>query len=1132
LDNPANDFGGSINVTGGNISLDDANTLILGNVTGTGDVDVDAGGSVDITGTVSVGGNLDIDTNENGGTGGTIADSTGTVSVTGSTNLDGGDQDVTLDNEANDFTGPVSASGNNISIDDANAVTFGMVTATGNFDVDAAGNVDFSGPTSVGGTLDVDTNANGGSGGSITDSTGSLAVTGTTSLDAGDQVITLDNVTNDFVGPVSLTANNAAIDDANGITFAMVSTTGILHVDTAGPVDFTGNTMVGGDLSVNTDANGGTGGDITNSTGTLDVTGTASLDPGDQAAPAANDPGNNFNSGVTVSPISNAINIAPMVSLSGITASLPEDANTSAPIKIATINVTDDGEGSNTLSLSGADAALFQISGNDLQLIANAVLDFETNPSLDVTVEIDDPTVGVTPDDTDSASVSVNDIFESPALAVSLNPTSIPENGAATSTATVTRNTNISAPLTVDLMSSDLTEATVPMQVTIPANSASTTFLVTSEDDMLADGVQTVTITASFAGFADGTAMLNVTDNDVADTTFTVDMNGNLLVSDSNGGDTNDNITFSSDGVNLIISDPNGGLTAPAIPGTTGNGSNLLTIPLNQFTGNIIINGLGGNDTFTVDFRSGDFGTDITFDGGAGNDTLRIIEDGVGTTVTSGVYTPDGTTFGDGVHTLTLTAGGSRIITFANFEPTEVLGVPTYTLTTAGAADVLTVSATTSSIPDPALIVTGTSGGVAIESLTISGVTTFIIDSATNDGAGAADSITLASGLDDGVDLATGLTNFSIDAGNVGDGDTLTVGSVVDLPGSILFDNFETVDINFDIEAGTSLTIQNVATEIDLALDVDLTAEDGILDLNNNVNEIELSAATGINRFIARGATGHAELAPIVSDGCTGEVLIDADQRVDTAGINVPARITILANQDGAGTEGLTQTGDIITTSEADGTMSAAIDITVNTLVGGTGPATIGVLTAGTIAGRINVNANMGAVVDANAATNNLTSKDATLSGAGGVGTAGDLIETNIDGLEGAGSAGFFVANSGTLSIGGVDPGLTGIAAMTGALTVSTTSALIVEQGETVTAMGALSLSNTDASGSGELILISAGSTVSSTAGSVSLVAGDDITVAASATLSAATTILIDTDAGDADVGTGTNIGSSRKLGL
>ena len=79
---------------------------------------------------------------------------------------------------------------------------------------------------------------------------------------------------------------------------------------------------------------------------------------------------------------------------------LPENADTTAPIKVADIAVTGDGLELNALSLSGEDANLFEIVGTEgtleLRLIVGAALDFETNPTLDVTVAVDDDTaVGV-----------------------------------------------------------------------------------------------------------------------------------------------------------------------------------------------------------------------------------------------------------------------------------------------------------------------------------------------------------------------------------------------------------------------------------------------------------------------------------------------------------------------------------------------------------------------------------------------------------------------------------------------------------------------------------------------------------------------------------------------------------------
>ncbi len=69
-------------------------------------------------------------------------------------------------------------------------------------------------------------------------------------------------------------------------------------------------------------------------------------------------------------------------------ASLSEDIDTSAPVKVADIQVADDGISPVTLGLSGtpADVALFEIVGTELFLKAGTALDFETQSSFDVSV--------------------------------------------------------------------------------------------------------------------------------------------------------------------------------------------------------------------------------------------------------------------------------------------------------------------------------------------------------------------------------------------------------------------------------------------------------------------------------------------------------------------------------------------------------------------------------------------------------------------------------------------------------------------------------------------------------------------------------------------------------------------------
>ncbi|HKE59755.1 MAG TPA: SdiA-regulated domain-containing protein [Pyrinomonadaceae bacterium] len=96
---------------------------------------------------------------------------------------------------------------------------------------------------------------------------------------------------------------------------------------------------------------------------------------------------------------SNAPNQAPTaVTLANAVTSIPENASTAAPIRVADIIVNDDGLGPNHLAVTGADAGFFQIIGTQLFLRAGTALNATTKPSYSVVVSVDDPTVGSTPD--------------------------------------------------------------------------------------------------------------------------------------------------------------------------------------------------------------------------------------------------------------------------------------------------------------------------------------------------------------------------------------------------------------------------------------------------------------------------------------------------------------------------------------------------------------------------------------------------------------------------------------------------------------------------------------------------------------------------------------------------------------
>jgi Ca2+-binding RTX toxin-like protein len=93
-------------------------------------------------------------------------------------------------------------------------------------------------------------------------------------------------------------------------------------------------------------------------------------------------------------------NTAPTVSLANMLAKISENTSTVSRVKVADIVLTDDGLGTNRLSLVGRDRALFEIVGLALFLKAGAALDAARAASLEVAVAVDDDALPGSPDAT------------------------------------------------------------------------------------------------------------------------------------------------------------------------------------------------------------------------------------------------------------------------------------------------------------------------------------------------------------------------------------------------------------------------------------------------------------------------------------------------------------------------------------------------------------------------------------------------------------------------------------------------------------------------------------------------------------------------------------------------------------
>jgi uncharacterized protein YjiK len=105
------------------------------------------------------------------------------------------------------------------------------------------------------------------------------------------------------------------------------------------------------------------------------------------------------------------------IALNNATTSVAENSSTISPLKVADIAVTDDGLGTNALSITGPDVAFFEITGSELFIKAGTVLDFETKTSYSITVSVDDTTLGSTPDASVNHTLNVTDVVnETPAV--------------------------------------------------------------------------------------------------------------------------------------------------------------------------------------------------------------------------------------------------------------------------------------------------------------------------------------------------------------------------------------------------------------------------------------------------------------------------------------------------------------------------------------------------------------------------------------------------------------------------------------------------------------------------------------------------------------------------------------------
>ncbi len=248
FDNSANDFGGTVTISGqapGNVTLIDANALSVGTISVDDQVDDDG----DLTtrtdfDLVTLGANSTIAVS------GTITAPLISVQDTSGDGIDFGaaaSNPVNVPANAASFVGALElVTAGDIAVNFGGAGTFGNDVF-----LDAGGPVSFdtsSFAAAFGGDLTID------AGGAVSQSgaVSGLSVSGVTDINASGQTVTLGTSLNDFGGAVDIEAGTATIADLNTLTLRDIDLTGGLSATGATSIVDSGASVAGDGIDVGT----------------------------------------------------------------------------------------------------------------------------------------------------------------------------------------------------------------------------------------------------------------------------------------------------------------------------------------------------------------------------------------------------------------------------------------------------------------------------------------------------------------------------------------------------------------------------------------------------------------------------------------------------------------------------------------------------------------------------------------------------------------------------------------------------------------------------------------------------------------------------------------------------------------
>lgn len=329
------------------------------------------------------------------------------------------------------------------------------------------------------------------------------------------------------------------------------------------------------------------------------------------------------------------VNVAPTgnvyVALANEQGSIAENTPTPARIKVADVMVTGPGAGTAILTVTGADAALFETDSTGLYIKAGANIDYEQAAMLSVTVNVFEPGF-LTPGDTVSYAIAVTDV--SPENIAGTAGDDILKSGAGVDTiAGLAGNDILDGGAGNDIMSGGLGNDTYYVdsksdKVTELANqgidtvitTADYVFLAANVENMVLAGGATRAVGNNLANIITGTSGTNLINGMGGDDTIEGGAGDDTVV----GGSGLDTASYENAGGGVIVT-----IGINDFQDTVSAGKDYL-VQIENVTGSAHVDTLTGNGAANV--LSGLAGNDVLF-GMAGNDTL---EGGAGDDLMSG----------------------------------------------------------------------------------------------------------------------------------------------------------------------------------------------------------------------------------------------------------------------------------------------------------------------------------------------------------------------------------------------------------------------------------------------------------------------------------------------------------------